>query len=114
MAVPMFLAMLGIGIGPFVTSPVPSLALVTLGMIGCWSGMGVWWTVPTSFLSGAAAAGAAGLINSVGNIGGFLGPYMMGYIKDSTGTFQSAYIFLATCFLLAGLIMLTLKKQPVD
>lgn len=113
-AVPMFLAMLGVGIGPFVTDPIPSLVFVTIGMIGCWSGMGVWWTVPTSFLSGAAAAGAAGLINSIGNIGGWLGPYMTGYIKDATGSFQSAYIYLALCFLIAGLVILTLKKEPTD
>jgi len=45
-AIPLFLAMLGIGIGPFVTDPIASLALVSLGCVGCFAGMGIWWTLP--------------------------------------------------------------------
>ena len=47
--------------------------------------MGVWWTMPTTFLSGAAAAGAMGLINSSGNMGGWVGPYMLGSVFDDGG-----------------------------
>ena len=114
-AMPMFIATVGMGFGPFVTDPLWSLVLVCVSCIGCYAGMGVWWSVPTSFLSGSAAAGAVGLINSIGNIGGWVGPYATGYIKDATGSFQGAYIYLACSLLLAGLVMLTMKKeQPAD
>jgi MFS-type transporter involved in bile tolerance (Atg22 family) len=77
--------------------------------------MGVWWTYPTSFLSGPAAAGAVGLINSVGNSGGWLGPFLTGLIKDLTGSFQWAYVYLAFSLTVSGLLILTLRRElPVD
>ncbi|MEG6584361.1 MFS transporter [Dendrosporobacter sp. 1207_IL3150] len=109
-AIPMFIGAIGMGLGPFVTDPIMSLVLVCVSAIGVYVGMGVWWTYPTSFLSGPAAAGAVGLINSVGNTGGWLGPYLTGFIKDMTGSFQWAYIYLAFSLAVAGLLILTLRK----
>jgi ACS family tartrate transporter-like MFS transporter len=112
-AVPMFVAAVGMGLGPFVKEPLWSFVLVCVAGIGVYSAFGVWWSYPTSFLSGAAAAGAIGLINSCGNVGGFLGPYLTGLTKDLTGSVDSAYLFLAACLLGAGLLMLTLRvKSP--
>jgi len=69
----------------------------------------------TSFLSGTAAAGAIGLINSCGNVGGFVGPYLTGWIKDATGSFVGAWVYLAISLTLAGLLILTFKKKlPAD
>lgn len=114
-ALPLFIGAVGMGFGPFVSDPLWSLALVCLSAIGCYAGMGVWWSVPTTFLSGAAAAGAIGLINSLGNIGGWVGPYLTGYIKDWTGSFQWAYVYLACSLAIGGLLMLNMKKeQTVD
>ena len=114
-ATAMFLAAIGLGLGPFVTNLFWSMVLVCIAAIGAYAGMGVWWTVPTSFLSGAAAAGAVGMINSIANLGGYFGPYVTGHIKDATGSFLGGYLFLASFFALAGLVMLTLpKKQPAD
>jgi MFS family permease len=110
-AIPMFMGCIGMGLGPFVSDPFFSMVLVCITAIGAYAGMGVWWTYPTSFLSGAAAAGAVGLINSLGNIGGWVGPYLTGYIKDWTGSFQWAYIYLAFSFAMAGLLILTLRKK---
>jgi len=109
-AVPMFLAAAGMGLGPLVHLPVANLALVCVAAIGVYSAFGVWWSYPTSFLSGAAAAGAVGLINSFGNVGGWVGPYFTGVVKDLTGSFQAAYVTLAGLLLCAGLLMLTLRK----
>jgi len=111
-AIPMFLAAVGMGIGPFCSSALASFACVCLAGIGVYSAFGVWWSYPTTFLSGAAAAGAIGLINSCGNIGGFLGPYVTGLFKDLTGTVQSAYGLLALSLFVAGLLMLKLSSTP--
>lgn len=114
-AIPMFIGAVGIGVGPFVSDPLMSLVLVCVSAIGVYCGMGVWWSYPTTFLSGAAAAGAVGLINSIGNIGGWVGPYLTGYIKDLTGSFQWGYVYLAFSLTLAGLLILTLRKElPTD
>jgi ACS family tartrate transporter-like MFS transporter len=110
-AVPMFLAAAGMGIGTFIQHPAINLLFVCLTAIGVYSAFGVWWSYPTSFLSGTAAAGAVGFINSFGNIGGSVGPYLLGFVKDSTGSFHLAYVILAVFLLSAGLLMLTLGKK---
>lgn len=66
---------------------------------------------PPSFLTGAAAGGAIALINSIGNLGGFFGPYIVGYIKDVTGSFHISMIFLGISMILASLIIVLLVKQ---
>lgn len=108
---PLFLGAIGMGLGPFIADPIMSLVLVCISCVGVYSGMGVWWTYPMSFLSGPAAAGAVGLINSIGNSGGWLGPYLTGFIKDLTGSFQWAYVYLAFSLTVAGLLILTLRKE---
>lgn len=70
-----------------------------------------FWPLPSAHLTGAAAAAAVGLINSVGNLGGFLGPYVVGYLKTSTGSFKAPLLFMAVCALIAGLLA-TRIKQP--
>ncbi|KLU60589.1 putative tartrate transporter [Peptococcaceae bacterium CEB3] len=110
-AVPMFTGAVGMGLAPFVTNPFVSFLLVCITAIGVYVGMGVWWTYPTSFLSGPAAAGAVGLINSVGNLGGWVGPYLVGFVKTQTGSFTWAYLVLALSLTAAGLLILTLRKE---
>ena len=109
-AIPMFLAAAGMGIGTYIHHPLVNLVFVCLTAIGVYGAFGVWWSYPTSFLSGVAAAGAVGLINSVGNIGGYLGSYLTGFVKDATGSFHAAYLLFAIFLLAAGLLMLTLGK----
>jgi ACS family tartrate transporter-like MFS transporter len=73
---------------------------------------GAWpsfWSLPTAFLTGSAAATAVGLINSVGNLGGFIGPYAVGYLKDVTGGYKAGMLFLAGCALVAGLLATRIK-----
>jgi len=112
-AVPVLLGALGIGIGAFITDPALNFAFVCLTAIGVYGAFGVWWSYPTTFLSGAAAAGAVGLINSFGNIGGYVGPYLTGYAKSLTGSFSYAYVYLAFSLAAAGALMLTLRKGRV-
>jgi MFS transporter, ACS family, tartrate transporter len=64
----------------------------------------VLWTLPTAYLGKAAAATAIGTINSFGNLGGFVGPYLFGYLKTATGSFQMGMWCLTGSMLLAGLL----------
>ena len=73
--------------------------------------MGTWWSVPTTFLTGAAAAGATALINSIANLGGYVGPYMLGVIKQNTGSTDGGYFALGAMLIISGLVMLTLPKK---
>ncbi len=109
----MFLAALGVGAAAFTRDPWLFLLFLTLAAIGTYAPMSVWWSYPTTFLSGSAAAGAIGLVNSIGNLGGFVGPYLTGWVRQTTGSFAGALLYLALSLTLAGLLILTLRKVPV-
>ncbi|MFI5169716.1 MAG: MFS transporter [Vicinamibacterales bacterium] len=111
-ALHMFLAALGVGAAAFARDPWLLLLLLTLAAVGTYAPMSVWWSYPTTFLSGSAAAGAVGLINSVGNLGGFVGPYLTGWVRQTTGSFAGALLYLAVSLTLAGVLILTLRKAP--
>ena len=111
-AIHMFLAAFGMLMAAFARDPRPYFFFMTLTAIGAYAPMSVWWSYPTTFLSGPAAAGAVGMINSIGNLGGFAGPYITGWIRQSTGSFAGAMVYLAFCLAAAGLLILTLRKQP--
>ncbi len=114
-AIHLFLAAIGVGAGAFAHAPWTYFSFMVLAAIGTYAPMAVWWSYPTSFLSGSAAAGAVGLINSAGNLGGFVGPYVTGWIKQSTGSFTGAMVYLAASLALAGGLLLTLRKRlPAD
>jgi MFS family permease len=67
-----------------------------------------FWALPTAMLTGSAAAGGIALINSVGNLGGFLGPYVMGLVRDATGSFPLGLLAIATGSIVAGVVVLAL------
>jgi nitrate/nitrite transporter NarK len=98
--------------GAMADDPIVAFVCMCLAGIGVYAALGVWWSYPTTFLSGAAAAGAAGLINSIGSTGGFVGPYLTGFLKESTGSYTSAWLYLAFSLTCAGCLMATLKKKP--
>jgi predicted MFS family arabinose efflux permease len=112
-AVPMFIGAAGMGAGAFVTDPLINFCFVCLTAVGVFGAFGVWWSYPTTFLSGMAAAGAVGLINSCGNVGGYVGPYITGFIRELTGSFRGAYLYLACSLAAAGLLMLTLRAKTM-
>lgn len=110
-AIPVFMGAIGMGVGTLIHNPILSFIFTCITCAGVYIGMGVWWTVPTTFLTGPAAAGATGLINSCGNIGGWVGPYLVGFIQTTTGSYTGAYLYLAFSLAVSGLLMLTLKEQ---
>lgn len=107
----MFLGGIGLVCAPFITNGILSLVFISITAIGVYSAMGTWWSVPTTFLTGAAAAGATALINSIANLGGYLGPYMLGVIKQNTGSTDAGYFALGAMLFISGAVMLTLPKK---
>jgi MFS family permease len=93
------------------TSIVLSFVFLTIALCGAFGAYSPFWAIPPSFLTGAAAGGAIALINSVGNLGGFFGPYIVGYIKDITGSFHNGMIFLGISMIIGSLIIVFLVKQ---
>lgn len=79
----------------------------TVAATGMKAYMPAFWSLPNMFLTASAAAGSIGLINSVGNLGGFLGPTVVGKVKTLTGSYDIAIFFLATtCLISASVVFL--------
>ena len=97
-------------------NPWLSFAAITVAAIGIIGLLAIFWTLPSAMLSGSAAACGIALINSVGNLGGFGGPYLIGYLREATGSFQIALAVLAIFPLLAAAILFVVvgKRQVED
>jgi MFS transporter, ACS family, tartrate transporter len=93
-------------------SPVLAFILLCVAAIGIWGQNGVFWTLPTSYLVGASAAGGIAFINSVAQFGGFLGPYMVGWVRDTTGSFSGALMVLACASFMVTVIAASLRIEP--
>jgi MFS transporter, ACS family, tartrate transporter len=113
------------------------IAASTLGALGlafaAWSGATYWallgmsaatagiygsraafWPMPSIFLTGTAAAGAIAMINAVGNLCGYVGPFVVGWIKDSTHSFEAGLYFLAACSLMAAILTFFAARAAGD
>ncbi len=94
-----------------------AFSVAAFGVFGC---LPTFWALPTSFLSGAAAAGGIAIINSIGNLSGFAGPYAMGYLKDRTGGYEAGLQLLAGLGFMAMIVVLSLahdrrlEQAPAD
>lgn len=82
-----------------------------IALCGAFGAFSPFWSIPTSFITGSAAGGAIALINSIGNLGGFFGPYMVGFLRDLTGSFNMAITFLGISMLLSVIIILLSTRQ---
>ena len=78
------------------------LSALTVALIGVSAARAVFWTIPPRFLVGTAAAGGLAFINSVGTLGGFFGPFTMGWLKDLTGSFNSGLALMAVILVIAA------------
>jgi len=81
-----------------------AVAAMSLAVIGIYGSRPSFWPMPSLFLTGAAAASGMAFINSIGNVGGYIGPMVVGWIKDKTNSFEMALYFLGTCLLLSVVI----------
>jgi MFS transporter, ACS family, tartrate transporter len=94
-----------VGLGLFNAS-VWSLIAMALVSIGINASRPLFWALPTMFLSRTAAAGAIALINALGNLGGIAGPTMLGWVKQTTGSFSGGIYFLGVCTFIASALVL--------
>jgi ACS family tartrate transporter-like MFS transporter len=95
----------------FVHGLVPSLVLLSVAMLGLASMLGPFWTLATAFVHGAGAAAGIALINSVGNIGGFVGPYGIGYLRDATSGFAAGLIAIGVIMIAGGALVFTVPDR---
>jgi MFS transporter, ACS family, tartrate transporter len=89
-----------------------SLITLSIAAFGIWGTLGPFWTLPTAFLRGTAAAGGIALVNSVGNVGGFVGPILVGWVRESTGEFAAGLLLLAAILIVGAAVVLTIARTP--
>ena len=85
--------------------------LLSVAMLGLASMFGPFWTLATSFVHGSGAAAGIALINSVGNIGGFVGPYGIGYLYDRTSGFSAGMLAIGLVVIAGGALVLTVPDR---
>ena len=107
-ALPLFLAAAGIAVSTALDDPTLKMLSLCVAGFGIFACLPVFWTLPTAFLSGAAAAAGIAVINSIGNLAGFAGPFAMGWIKDHTGSYAGGLLLLAALGIIAMGIVLVL------
>lgn len=95
----------------FATNTWLSVLALSVGMIGIMAALSIFWSVPTALLAGTAAAGGIALVNSIGNLSGFVAPYMLGYIKDITHSLNLGLYFLAMLAVLGGVLVLLFASR---
>jgi MFS transporter, ACS family, tartrate transporter len=110
-AIPAFVGAAGVAVALFMDSPYLVIAAMALCAIGVNSAIPVFWQLPSTFLTGVGAAAGIALINSFGNIGGFAGPYMTGWLRDLTGNNKAGMFVVAGFMVMAGLVVLRVGRR---
>jgi D-galactonate transporter len=114
-AVPAIVGAAGLVISTFVPhQPVFAVASLTLATVGIFGALSQFWTIPPAFMGGAAAAAGIAIINSVGNLAGFVSPYVVGWIKDATKSTDIGLYCVAASLIAAAAIILTVPKKIVN
>jgi MFS transporter, ACS family, tartrate transporter len=88
-----------------------AIAAFSVATMALYSFPSPFWALPTVFLSGPAAAASIALINSMGNLGGFVGPYVIGFLTDVTGGFTAGLLYLVGTAFFGGLLVLSLRPE---
>ncbi len=91
-----------------------TVACFMVAATGMKAYMPAFWALPSLFLTSTAAAGSVGLINSVGNLGGFLGPWVLGSVEAATGSFEMGLYFLAITSFISACIIASLKIKSTS
>lgn len=109
-AAPLVLGAVGFALAGVLRNPALAVVGLAVAFVGVHSFMPAFWCLPSLVLTGSAAAAGIALINALGNLGGFVGPNLVGVVKDLTGSFTGAMLVLSGVALSGALLTLTLRK----
>ena len=109
--IPLVIISIGLMLAANVADPTIKMVFLCVAGFGFFAVLPVFWTLPTSFLSAGGAAAGIAAVNSIGNLGGYFGPQIFGYLKDTRGEFASL-TYLAICALIGAVIVFVLGHNP--
>lgn len=111
-AAPVMVGAISIPVALYLGSPFLVMLTVTVTAIGIFAALPVFWSLPSMFLTGTAAAAGIALINSVGNLAGFAAPYLTGVVTGATGSAQLGMWFVGGLMFLAAIVVVILGVAP--
>ncbi len=115
LAIPSALAGAGLMLSTTMPHSIPvAITGLAIAMAGIITSLPIFWSLPTAFLGGAGAAAGIALINSVGNLAGFVSPYLVGWVKDLTGSTNIGLYVVSASLVLGGILTLTLQARVVN
>jgi len=115
LSAPLLMALAGLAMAAhFSDNAVVAMIGLSLATMGALAGLPMFWPLPAAFLSSAAAAGGLALINSMGQVAGFASPFLVGWIKDLTGSTDVALYILSSVMLVGALLVLTVPARLVN
>jgi MFS transporter, ACS family, tartrate transporter len=110
--IPLVFAAIGFAVAGTVNSPIVALCALSIGAAGVLSSSAVFWTLPAAMFAGASAAGVIAFINTVGNIGGFLGPFAVGAVKAHVSSFGPVMYLFAGAIVISAAMQSLLRLSP--
>ena len=111
-AIPALVGAIALVVSTFVPqTPLWAIVTLTIATMGILTGLAQFWVLPPAFLGGAAAAAGIALINSVGNLAGFVSPFVVGWIKGATGSTNNGLYVIAASLVIGGAIVLTIAQR---
>jgi ACS family tartrate transporter-like MFS transporter len=110
-AIPLLLGAFGLALAAVAQSNLLVLLSLALGLVGTLAYNGPFFSLPSTFLAGTAAAGGIGFVNTIGSLGRFIGPYGVGLLKESSGGYASAMAAMATAMMISAIIVLVMGRK---
>ena len=111
LVLPLLVGAVGLVMSAYFVSPVTGIASLCIALMGINVSLPVFWTLPTAILTGAAAAVGIAVINCIGNIGGYIGPQLIGFVKESTDSAQAALILIAVFMIASAAVAIYLVRK---
>jgi ACS family tartrate transporter-like MFS transporter len=106
-----FLGAIGLGVAAYSSGSFLVIAGMSLGMLGAESMLGPFWAMATSCMGGRSAAAAIAIVNSIGNLGGYFGPYMIGFARSANGGF-GGLLPISLVLVVSGCLALVVAAKP--
>lgn len=110
--IPLLAIVVGLLAAAAAPNPTLKMALLCVAGFGFFAFLPVFWTLPTAFLSAGGAAAGIAAVNSIGNLGGYFGPQIFGFLKDQTHSEFAGLVFLSACALVGAVIVFVLGHNP--
>lgn len=113
--VPLLMAAIGfIGTGMFTHSTVLVVTFLSISIMGAATALPMFWQIPPMFLTSKDAIAGIALVSSLGNLAGFLAPYLIGWVKDMTGGSPSIGLYILALLIVCGAGLVLLIKPPTQ